>query len=67
MNQWSIRQNVDLFSRGAEDAEMSVNFTACVGLHLAAHSLRNSLSVEEQLAFPLQPLLRNWQGEEKKE
>ncbi len=58
----SLRLNVDLFSRGAEDAEVSVNFMACAGLHLAAHSLGNSLSVNEQLAFPSQPRLRNWQG-----
>jgi len=49
----STRKNTDLFSRRAEDAEMSVDFRACAGLHLAAHSLRNSLCVEEQLAFPL--------------
>lgn len=50
---WKEWKNIDLFSRGAEDAEMSVDFRACVGLHLAAHSLRNSLCVEKQLAFPL--------------
>ncbi len=32
---------------------------ACAGLHLAAHSLGNSLSVNEQLALPSQPRLRN--------